>query len=64
MSNYLTRQSCGFCFRMRVPKEPQAVVGKHELRYALDTGSLRQAKRKSKETSHKVKGDTNADESA
>ncbi len=46
--DYLTRR--------RVPKELQAVVGKRELRYALSTGILRQAKRKSKETSRKVKG--------
>jgi hypothetical protein len=41
---------------MRVPKELQAVVGKHESRFALDPGRRRSAKRKSKETSHNVKG--------
>ena len=40
---------------MRVPKDLQMVVGKRELRYTLNTGSLRQAKAKSKETSRKVK---------
>jgi len=55
MSNCLTRQSCGFFFRMRAPKELQAVVGKREWRNALNTGSLRQAKRKFKRISRKVK---------
>ena len=41
---------------MRVPKDLQSIVGKTELRYTLNTGSLRQAKRKSKRISGKVKG--------
>jgi hypothetical protein len=41
---------------MRVPKNLQRIVGKNELRYNLYTGSLRQAKRKSKRVSRKVKG--------
>jgi Domain of unknown function (DUF6538) len=40
---------------MRVPKELLTVVGRAELKYSLNTASLRLAKRKSKETSRKVK---------
>jgi hypothetical protein len=41
---------------MRVLKDLQSVVGKTELQYTLNTVGLRQAKRKSKRISGKVKG--------
>ena len=45
---YLALQSCGYCFRMTVPKDLKAVIGKNELRYSLKEGSLRTAKSKAK----------------
>ena len=45
---YLCRQTCGYCFRMRVPKDLQAAVGKKEIKYSLKEGSLRTVKSKAK----------------
>ncbi len=46
--NYLVRNPYSYCFRMNVPKDPQRVVGKKELRYSLKTGNLTDAKYKAR----------------
>lgn len=54
--SYLSRQTCGYCFRMRIPKDLQAVIGKKELKYSLKEGSLRRAKNKAKIVAGQVTG--------
>ena len=46
--SYLIRNSYSYCFRLNVPKDPQKVVGKKELRYSLKTGYLTDAKYKAR----------------
>jgi len=43
---YITRQSCGYCFRISVPPDVSKFVSKREIRYALRTGSREVAKRR------------------
>jgi Domain of unknown function (DUF6538) len=51
----LARQSSGYCFRMTMPHDLKPIIGKRELRYALNERSLSHAKRKSKRIAGKVK---------
>ena len=46
--SYLVRQSSAFCFRMVVPADLRAVVGKRELRYSVRTGFLSKARYRAK----------------
>ena len=46
--SYLVRNPYSYCFRMRVPIDLQAYIGKKELRYSLKTGYLSTAKQKSR----------------
>ena len=54
-NDYLVRQDCSWCFRMAVPPDLQGLVGRTELRYALNTGSRRTAKTLTGEISSRVK---------
>jgi hypothetical protein len=36
--SYLIRNPYSYCFRMKVPKDLQGIVGKKEIRYSLHTG--------------------------
>ena len=53
MADHLVRQSHSWCFRMIVPCDLREVVGKSELRYTLNTGS----RRKAKKFSNRIAGD-------
>jgi hypothetical protein len=46
--SYLIRNPFSYCFRMVVPKDLQAFVGKTQLRYSLKTGYLGVAKYKAR----------------
>jgi hypothetical protein len=46
--SYLVRNPYTYCFRMNVPKDLQAYIGRKELRYALKTGYLGKAKYKAR----------------
>jgi len=46
--SYLVRTPYSYCFRMKVPPDLQACVGRKELRYSLKTGSLSDAKYKAR----------------
>ncbi len=57
---YITRQSCGYCFRISVPPDVSHFVSKKEIRYALRTGSREEAKRRARPMAsfaHKVFSD-------
>jgi integrase len=41
---YIVWQSCGYCFRFKVPDELHQIVGRKEIRYSLRTGFLSEAK--------------------
>ena len=45
--SYLIRNPYSFCFRIKVPKDLQKMVGKKELRYSLKTGIVEIANQKS-----------------
>jgi hypothetical protein len=46
--SYLVRNPYSYCFRMFVPKDLQAYIGRSELRYSLKTGNLGKAKYKAR----------------
>ena len=46
--SYLVKNPFSFCFRINVPKDLQAYVGRKELRYSLKTGYLSDAKHKAR----------------
>ena len=53
--SYLVRQSHSWCFRLVIPPDLRAVVGKYELRYTLYVGSKKKAKKLSNRIARKVK---------
>jgi len=55
MAYHLSKQSYGFCYRIRVPLQIQTIVGSTEIRYSLKTGSIRDAKFKAQQISANVK---------
>ncbi|MBW2635100.1 MAG: hypothetical protein JRE14_13440 [Deltaproteobacteria bacterium] len=52
--SYLIRNSHSYCFRMFVPQDLQACVGKKELRYSLKTGYIGTAKLKARYVASQV----------
>jgi len=55
MAYHLSKESYGYCYRIRVPLQIQSVVGLTEIKYSLKTGSIRKAKQKAKQISANVK---------
>jgi len=54
MAYHLSKESYGYCYRIRVPLKIQSVVGLTEIKYSLKTGSIRKAKQKAKQISANV----------
>ncbi len=46
--SYLVRNPYSYCFRMKVPKDLQGIVGKKEIRYSLHTGYVSIARNKAR----------------
>lgn len=47
--SYMYQSPSGYIFRLRVPKDLRAIVGKGEFRYSLRTGALRVAKSRARD---------------
>ena len=52
--SFLVRNQSSYCFRIAVPKDIREVVGKTELRYSLQTGSLGEVRYRSRRLAESV----------